>query len=76
MELEWIQQRKQCGGVMSNQDFLIGVGDDGVTFTEENMPWYRDENGKIVFKEKSVNANAAAKKKIVNTSNNETPLKN
>jgi hypothetical protein len=76
MELEWIWQRKQYGDTMSNQDFLIGVGDDGLAFTEENMPWHRDENGKIVFKEKSVDANAGAKKKVVNTNNNEAPLKN
>jgi len=37
-----------------NQDgdnFLIGFNAKGEKFTEENMPWYRGENGEIVFKQ-------------------------
>ena len=32
---------------------LIGFNDQGEKITEENLPWYRDADGKIIFKKQT-----------------------
>ena len=40
-------------GTPYRNDYLIGFNDEGEAFTEENMPWYRGKDSKIIFKKKN-----------------------